>query len=97
MNIIEGNLSLDKNAKIAIISARFNHLITDRLVEGAKDAFDRHGGIADNLTHILVPGAFELPISKTAHSCGGFSMRMNTERSWQAESRVIFCWLPGSQ
>jgi 6,7-dimethyl-8-ribityllumazine synthase len=61
MNIIEGNLNLDKNSKIAIISARFNHLITDRLVEGAKDAFLRHGGSEENLDLILVPGAFEVP------------------------------------
>lgn len=61
MKIIEGNLLLQKNARIAIISARFNHLIVDRLVEGAKDAFLRHGGDEDNLSLILVPGAFELP------------------------------------
>ena len=61
MNKIEGDLSLDKNTKIAIVSARFNHLITDRLVEGARDAFLRHGGEDDNLDLILVPGAFEVP------------------------------------
>jgi len=44
MKIIEGNLALKGNEKIAIINARFNHIITDRLVEGAKDAFLRHGG-----------------------------------------------------
>ena len=61
MNIIEGKLNLDSNTKIAIINARFNHIITDRLVEGAKDAFLRHGGKEENLSLILVPGAFELP------------------------------------
>ncbi|MDR0407984.1 MAG: 6,7-dimethyl-8-ribityllumazine synthase [Campylobacteraceae bacterium] len=61
MNIIEGKLSLSGNEKIAIICARFNHIITDRLVEGAKDAFLRHGGDEKNLDLILVPGAFEIP------------------------------------
>jgi len=61
MNIVEGKLSLSGKEKIAIISARFNHIITDRLVEGAKDAFLRHGGDEKNLDLILVPGAFELP------------------------------------
>ncbi|MDD6055174.1 MAG: 6,7-dimethyl-8-ribityllumazine synthase [Helicobacter sp.] len=61
MQVIEGNLSLIGDEKIAIISSRFNHLITDRLVEGAKDCFLRHGGRDDNLAHILVPGAFEIP------------------------------------
>ena len=63
MQIIEGELSLLGDEKIAIISSSFNHLITDRLVEGAKDCFLRHGGIEENLTHILVPGAFEIPFA----------------------------------
>lgn len=63
MQIIEGELSLLGDEKIAIISSRFNHLITDRLVEGAKDCFLRHGGIEENLSHILVPGAFEIPFA----------------------------------
>ncbi|TBR80713.1 6,7-dimethyl-8-ribityllumazine synthase [Campylobacter novaezeelandiae] len=61
MKIIEGKLQLTGDEKIAIINARFNHIITDRLVEGAKDAFLRHGGKEENLDLILVPGAFELP------------------------------------
>lgn len=39
MNIIEGKLSLEGSEKIAIINARFNHIITDRLIEGARDVF----------------------------------------------------------
>ena len=61
MKVIEGNLSLNGQEKIAIINARFNHIITDRLVEGAKDAFLRHGGNEDNLDLVLVPGAYEIP------------------------------------
>ena len=49
MKIIEGKLSIDGSKKVAIISSRFNHIITDRLVEGAKDAFLRHGGKDENL------------------------------------------------
>lgn len=63
MKIIEGNLLLNQDKKLAIISARFNHIITDRLVEGAKDAFLRHGGKEENLSLILVPGAFEIPMA----------------------------------
>jgi 6,7-dimethyl-8-ribityllumazine synthase len=59
--LIEGKLALDGSEKIAIISARFNHIITDRLVEGAKDSFARHGGKDGNLDLILAPGAFEIP------------------------------------
>ena len=63
MNIVEGNLQVDNSKKVAIISARFNHFITDRLVEGAKDFYTRHGGSEDNLDLILVPGAFEIPFA----------------------------------
>ncbi len=63
MKIVEGNLSVDKSKKVAIINARFNHFITDRLVEGARDAYARHGGDADALDLILVPGAFEVPFA----------------------------------
>ena len=65
MRIIEGKLNLNGNEKIAIINGRFNHIITDRLVEGAKDAFLRHGGNEENLDLILVPGAFEIPFTLT--------------------------------
>ena len=63
MKIVEGNLSVDTTKKVAIINARFNHFITDRLVEGAKDAYGRHGGDSANLDLILVPGAFEIPFA----------------------------------
>ncbi|MCI0500221.1 MAG: 6,7-dimethyl-8-ribityllumazine synthase [Epsilonproteobacteria bacterium] len=63
MKIIEGDLRLGGDEKVAIINGRFNHIITDRLVEGAKDAFKRHGGDEANLDLILVPGAFEIPFA----------------------------------
>lgn len=63
MKIIEGHLALKGDERVAIINGRFNHIITDRLVEGAKDAFIRHGGNEENLDLILVPGAFEIPFA----------------------------------
>ena len=63
MKTIEGKLQLNGKEKIAIIASRFNHLITDRLIEGAKDAFLRNGGMEENLELILVPGAFEIPFA----------------------------------
>ena len=62
MEFIEGRLKVVNGKKIAIVSTRWNHFIVDRLVEGAKDAFARHGGDDADLTHVLVPGAFELPM-----------------------------------
>ncbi|MGL2807288.1 6,7-dimethyl-8-ribityllumazine synthase [Helicobacter pylori] len=62
MRIIEGKLQLQGNEKIAILTSRFNHIITDRLKEGAMDCFKRHGGDEKLLDLVLVPGAYELPL-----------------------------------
>lgn len=61
MRIIEGGLFLNGTEKIAILSSRFNSLVTERLIDGAKDCFLRQGGDHDNLTIFKVAGAFELP------------------------------------
>ncbi len=63
MKVVEGDFQVDKSKKVAIINARFNHFITDRLVEGAKDTYARHGGDVNDLDLILVPGAFEIPFA----------------------------------
>lgn len=62
MKLIEGKLKVINGKKIAIVSTRWNHFIVDRLVEGAKDAFARHGGNEEDIVHVLAPGAFELPM-----------------------------------
>lgn len=73
MKIIEGKLALSGKERVLIINARFNHIITDRLVEGAKDAFIRHGGDEKNLSLLLVPGAFDIPLAlEKALSSGKF-------------------------
>ena len=71
MRIVEGDLRVDREKKVAIISARFNHFITDRLVEGAKDTYSRFGGDAETLDLILVPGAFEIPFALERALSGG--------------------------
>ena len=58
----EGHLTLDGDERVALIASRFNHLITDRLIEGSEDGFVRHGGVLDHLDIVLVPGAFEIPL-----------------------------------
>ncbi|MCQ2680844.1 6,7-dimethyl-8-ribityllumazine synthase [Helicobacter pylori] len=62
MQIIEGKLQLQGNERVAILTSRFNHIITDRLKEGAMDCFKRHGGDENFLDLVLVPGAYELPL-----------------------------------
>jgi len=45
----------------AIVVARFNRVITDRLLESARQALDRAGAESSKIFH--VPGAFELPLA----------------------------------
>lgn len=59
--IIEGKQDAD-GFKIAIVVSRFNNFITEKLLDGALEAFSSHGGVESNLTVVRVPGAFEIPI-----------------------------------
>jgi 6,7-dimethyl-8-ribityllumazine synthase len=59
---IEGNLVVPKGARFAVVASRFNHLVVDRLVEGAVDALTRHGALPQNVVVVRVPGAWELPL-----------------------------------
>jgi 6,7-dimethyl-8-ribityllumazine synthase len=47
--------------RIALLQSRFNSFITDRLVEGAVDAFVRHGAKDQDISVFKVPGTWELP------------------------------------
>ena len=60
---VEGTLVCPKGARIAIVAARFNHFVVDRLVDGALDAIARHGGDLAQVTVVKVPGAWELPVA----------------------------------
>ena len=62
MKRIEGQLTASK-LKIAIVGARFNELITTKLIGGSEDCFLRHDGDKKNLDLIMVPGAYEIPLT----------------------------------
>lgn len=49
--------------KYALVVGRFNHFITDRLVEGCLDTLTRHGASDEEIEIIRVPGAFEIPLA----------------------------------
>jgi 6,7-dimethyl-8-ribityllumazine synthase len=58
---IEGQLNAS-GLNIAVVTGRFNDFITSKLLEGAKDCFNRHG-MDNELTEVWVPGAFEIPLA----------------------------------
>ena len=61
MKKVEGTLTA-AGQKIGIVASRFNDFIVSNLIGGAEDCFVRHGGNTDDLTLVLVPGAFEIPL-----------------------------------
>ncbi len=51
------------SGRYGIVAGRFNHFITDKLIQGAVDILVRHGVEADGIDCIWVPGAFEIPMA----------------------------------
>jgi 6,7-dimethyl-8-ribityllumazine synthase len=48
--------------RIAVVAARFNEMITAKLVDGALAGLAKHGVDADAVDVAWVPGAFEIPL-----------------------------------
>jgi 6,7-dimethyl-8-ribityllumazine synthase len=47
--------------RVAIVVARFNELVSQRLLRGAVDALIRHGAAEKDIAVHWVPGSFEIP------------------------------------
>jgi 6,7-dimethyl-8-ribityllumazine synthase len=57
--------------RVAIACGRFNDLITERLLAGARDGLLRHGVDEASITEAWVPGAFELPLAASRLASSG--------------------------
>ena len=57
---IEGDLSA-QGMRFAIVTARWNAVITDRLLQGSLDALYRSGAAKHDVEIVRVPGAWEVP------------------------------------
>ena len=57
---IDGELNA-KGKRFALVVARFNAFITERLLQGALDALRRTGARNEDITIMRVPGSFEIP------------------------------------
>ena len=62
MTVYEGNFA-PPPGRFAIVAARFNQFVVERLVEGARDALKRHGVTDDAIDLVWVPGSFEIPLT----------------------------------
>ncbi|MDH5649919.1 MAG: 6,7-dimethyl-8-ribityllumazine synthase [Gammaproteobacteria bacterium] len=62
---IEGDLIV-RGARFGIVVGRFNDFIGDKLLEGAVDCINRHGGDTSSIDVVRVPGAYEIPLALKA-------------------------------
>ena len=60
--VLEGKLDA-KSCKIAVVVARFNSFMTQKMLDGAIDTLSRHGLDTNKVDVLWVPGAFEIPIT----------------------------------
>ena len=65
VNVIEGEPDGTRRG-VAIVAARFNGEITNKLLEAALGELDAAGVSRDAITVMPVPGAFELPLAAMA-------------------------------
>jgi 6,7-dimethyl-8-ribityllumazine synthase len=65
VNVIEGEADGTRRG-VAIVAARFNGEITNRLLESALEELDETGVPREAVTVMPVPGAFELPLAAMA-------------------------------
>jgi len=72
MSRYEGGL-VATGLRFALVAARFNDFIVDRLLAGASDALLRHGARADDVDVVRVPGSWEIPLAcKVAAESGRY-------------------------
>ena len=66
MTTFEGRFTNTSELRIAVVIARFNDLVTSKLLSGCLDCLSRHGidttDTSSQLDVAWVPGSFELPI-----------------------------------
>jgi 6,7-dimethyl-8-ribityllumazine synthase len=70
MKELNGQLAA-KGKKFGIVLARFNDVISSRLLTGALDCLQRHDADEDNIELVRVPGAFEIPVAAAALAASG--------------------------
>ena len=79
MTVFEGSFTDAGGLRIAVVVARFNDLVTGKLLSGCLDCLSRHGiDVAENSSQLdlaWVPGSFEIPLlAKRLASSGRYDV-----------------------
>lgn len=62
VNVIQADLA-GAGRRFAVAVARFNELVSSKLLDAALETLSRHGAHDDDVTVVWVPGSFELPVT----------------------------------
>lgn len=60
MTVYQGDL-IGTGLRVGIVVARFNEMLSGKLLSGARDALLRHGVDEQDIDTVWVPGSFEIP------------------------------------
>jgi len=60
-----------RGLRVAVVVARFNHLLSVRLLEGCVAELERRGARPEDVHVAWVPGAFEIPLAARALAASG--------------------------
>jgi 6,7-dimethyl-8-ribityllumazine synthase len=69
-NVYSANM-IGTDLKIAIVASRWNDLMVNKLIEGAKDTLIRHGVAESGIDLAMVPGCFELSLAAKKMASSG--------------------------
>ena len=62
LRTVEGDLFAG-GGRFAIVRAKWNGLLSEQLLDGAVEAFVRHGVARSDILVVQVPGSFEIPLA----------------------------------
>src|SRR5687768_14829869 len=60
--VFEGRIIAEPGRRFAVVVSRFNEFFTRQLLDGAEQAFRRHGVPDADVDVVWVPGSFEIPL-----------------------------------
>lgn len=91
VRVIEGEFK-GEGVKIGVVVARFNDLLTNELLSGALDCFERHS--VEEVDVVKVPGSFEIPlVAKSSPRAGSTTRFLPSEQSSGVRQSTL-TWLP---
>ncbi|OLC69950.1 MAG: 6,7-dimethyl-8-ribityllumazine synthase [Gemmatimonadetes bacterium 13_1_40CM_4_69_8] len=68
---LQGSPRAPRQVRVAVVVARYNEIVTGRLLEGARQCLREKGVAEAQVDVVWVPGAFELPVAAEAAAASG--------------------------